>query len=132
VIGAVYKLVWFDGDAEFPSRIKLAGGKSTWPGRKQVYRMDGFARDIIALDSEAAPEGGRALLQPIVVDGKRVMPEASVHEIRQRAMASLDALPDNLRQLTPEVPYRVAMSDALLGLREETIARYEAQVEQGA
>jgi nicotinate phosphoribosyltransferase len=131
VIGAVYKLVWFDSDPEHPSRIKLAGGKSTWPGRKQVYRMDGFARDIIQLDREPAPEGGRALLEPIVVDGKRVMPEASVHEIRQRAMASLDALPANLRELTPDIPYRVDMSDALLALREETIAHYEAQIEQG-
>jgi nicotinate phosphoribosyltransferase len=132
VIGAVYKLVWFDSDADQPSRIKLAGGKSTWPGRKQVYRMDGFARDIIQLDSEAAPEGGRPLLHPIVVEGKRVMPEESVHEIRKRALASLDALPGNLCELTPESPYRVEMSDALLALREETIAHYEAQVERGA
>lgn len=131
VIGAVYKLVWFDSDAEHPSRIKLAGGKSTWPGRKQVYRMDGFDRDVIQLDREPAPDGGRALLEPIVVDGKRVMPEASVHEIRKRAMASLDALPGNLRELTPDIPYRVEMSDALLALREETIAHYESQVEQG-
>ena len=67
VIGAVYKLVWFDSDPDQPGRIKLAGGKSTWPGRKQVYRMNGFERDIIQLDGEPAPEGGRALLEPIVV-----------------------------------------------------------------
>jgi nicotinate phosphoribosyltransferase len=130
VIGAVYKLVWFDSDPDHPSRIKLAGGASTWPGRKQVYRMGGFDRDIIQLDREAAPAGGRALLQPIVVEGRRVMPEESVQEIRARALASLDALPEELRKLTPGVPYRVEMSDALLALREETIAHYEAQVEQ--
>ena len=130
VIGAVYKLVWFDSDPDQPGRIKLAGGKSTWPGRKQVYRMNGFERDIIQLDGEPAPEGGRALLEPIVVDGKRVMPEESVHDIRKRAMASLDALPATLRELTPETPYRVDMSDGLLALRKETIAHYEAQVEQ--
>ena len=39
-------------------------------------------------------------------------------------------VPANLRELTPDVPYRVDMSDALLALREETIAHYEAQVEQ--
>jgi nicotinate phosphoribosyltransferase len=132
VIGAVYKLVWFDSHPEQPSRIKLAGGKSTWPGRKQVYRAGGFDHDVIQLEDEPAPRDGRALLRPIVVDGERVMPEESVHEIRERAMASLDALPEHLRELTPEIPYRVDMSDALLALREETITHYEAQVEQGA
>lgn len=130
VIGAVYKLVWFDSDPDYPSRIKLAGGKSTWPGRKQVYRMDGFDHDIIQLDDEPAPRGGRPLLQPIVVEGQRVMPEESVQEIRRRAMASLDALPETLRALTPDEPYRVEMSDGLIGLREETIAHYEAQAQQ--
>jgi hypothetical protein len=70
------------------------------------------------------------LLQPIVVDGARVMPEESIHQIRQRAMMSLDALPESLQALTPDVPYRVDMSEALLALRQETIAHYEAQVEQ--
>ncbi len=51
VIGAVYKLVWFDSDSEHPSRIKIAGGKSTWPGRKQVYRIGTFERDLIALEA---------------------------------------------------------------------------------
>ena len=45
--------------------------------------------------------------------------------------ASLDALPTHMRKLTPDVPYRVDMSDALLAVREETIAHYEAQAKQG-
>lgn len=128
VIGAVYKLVWFDSDKQSPSRIKLAGGKSTWPGRKQVYRIGNFERDVIQLDTEPAPENGRALLQPIVEQGTRVMPEESVHQIRERALASLDALPDYLRALTAERSYTVDVSAAMLELRLETIAHYEAQV----
>ena len=38
VLGAVYKLVWYEGVGD-PARIKLAGEKSTWPGRKLVYRI---------------------------------------------------------------------------------------------
>jgi nicotinate phosphoribosyltransferase len=125
VIGAVYKLVWFDSDPEHPSRIKIAGGKSTWPGRKQVYRMGGFERDLIALEHESTPADSRALLQPVVLDGKRVMLEESVQQIRSRALVSLDALPGYLRELTPDRSYEVDMSDALLELREETIAHYE-------
>ena len=128
VIGAVYKLVWFDSDEQTPSRIKLAGGKSTWPGRKQVYRIGEVERDIIQVDTEAAPEGGRPLLQPIVERGTRVFPEESVQEIRERAMASLGSLPQALRELTPDEQYPVQMSDGLLSLRESTIAHYEAQV----
>lgn len=127
VIGAVYKLVWFDSDPAHPARIKIAGDKSTWPGRKQVYRIGDFERDLIALDGELAPAESRGLLQPIVLDGKRVMPEESVHQIRGRALASLDALPAFLRALTPDRPYPVEMSPALLALREQTIAHYEEQ-----
>lgn len=125
VIGAVYKLVWFDGDTEYPSRIKIAGSKSTWPGRKQVYRIGTFERDVIALENEIAPAGSRAVLQPIVLGGKRVIPEESVQQIRSRAQASLDALPAFLRELTPERPYQVDMSASLLALREQTVAHYE-------
>jgi nicotinate phosphoribosyltransferase len=128
VIGAVYKLVWFDSDERTPSRIKLAGGKSTWPGRKQVYRIGEFERDVIQQDTEPAPGDGRALLRPIIEKGSRVYAEESVHQIRERALASMYALPMKLRALHVETPYPVEMSDALLTLREETIAHYETQV----
>lgn len=126
VIGAVYKLVWFDSDPDHPARIKIAGDKSTWPGRKQVYRIADFERDLIALDDEAALPESRALLQPVVLGGKRVTPEESVHQIRARALASLEALPAYIQELTPNRTYPVEMSAALLALREQTIAHYEA------
>jgi nicotinate phosphoribosyltransferase len=125
VIGAVYKLVWFDSDPSQPARIKIAGDKSTWPGRKRVYRIGAFERDIISLDDETPPSNSRALLQPIVLDGKRVTSEESVHQIRDRALTSLEALPEYLRALTPDRTYPVEMSAALLNLREQTIAHYE-------
>ncbi len=128
VIGAVYKLVWFDSDSEMPSRIKLAGGKSTWPGRKQVHRVGEFERDVIQLDGEPAPANSRPLLQPIVQEGTRVAREESVHTIRERAMAALASLPEPLRALTPASQYEVKMSPALLELRQETIAHYEAEL----
>lgn len=128
VIGAVYKLVWFDSDEFFPSRIKLAGGKSTWPGRKQVYRIGEFERDVVQVDTEPAAGNGRALLQPIVERGTRVAPERSVEDIREQAMASLEALPEALRELTPRSQYPVEMSDKLLQLRQETIEHYQQEV----
>lgn len=126
VIGAVYKLVWFDSDPEHPARMKTAGSKSTWPGRKQVYRIGEFQRDLIALDDEPAPSDSRALLQPVVLSGRRVLAEEPVQQIRTRAEASLDALPDYLRELTPDRAYPIDMSEALLALRNDTMAHYEA------
>jgi nicotinate phosphoribosyltransferase len=125
VLGAVYKLVWFgDGSDANPSRIKLAGGKSTWPGRKLVYRFGAFDHDLVQLESEPVPVGGRALLQPIVSDGARVVPDETIQVIRQRAMAALDALPEHLRELNNGSPYAVERSAGLLALREETAKRY--------
>jgi len=124
VIGAVYKLVWFDSDSETPSRIKLAGGKSTWPGRKVPWRVGDFDHDVIQLEQEAAPPNSRSLIEPIIERGVRVAPERSLDAIRDMAMASLAALPGSLRQLTVTEPYPVEVSDGLVQLREETIAHY--------
>lgn len=124
VIGAVYKLVWLDSDTEQPSRIKLAGDKSTWPGRKAAYRVGEFERDVIQLEQEAAPGNSRALLHPILERGVRVAPEHTVSDIRERAMASLASLPPSLRELTVTEPYRVERSVGLQRLRDETIAHY--------
>lgn len=125
VIGAVYKLAWLEEDGTQPARIKLAGSKSTWPGRKMPYRVGDYERDIIALDSEPAPGNGRPLLSPWVMDGKVVRDMPSIKEIRSRALENLDALPDRLKALTPETPYPVDWSDGIQDLRERTIAEFQ-------
>ncbi|HEV2128092.1 MAG TPA: hypothetical protein VGR22_05675, partial [Thermomicrobiales bacterium] len=84
--------------------------------------------DTVQLDTEEAPAGSRELLQPIVKNGTRVSTEESLQAIRERAMASLDALPAHLRELTPERQHSVEMSPALLDLRQQTIAHYQAQL----
>ncbi|MBN2624240.1 MAG: nicotinate phosphoribosyltransferase [Acidimicrobiales bacterium] len=90
-LGAVYKLV---EDADGP-KVKLASGKVTLPGPKQVWRLDG--RDVLSLDHEEVP-GGRPLLAPAMVGGRRTGVE-SLDRIRERAVAALDALPPALRSL---------------------------------
>jgi nicotinate phosphoribosyltransferase len=50
VIGAVYKLVWYGNLAETAARIKLAGTKSTLPGKKQAWRTETFDRDLLCRD----------------------------------------------------------------------------------
>jgi nicotinate phosphoribosyltransferase len=117
VLGAVYKLVWYEGVGD-PARIKLAGEKSTWPGRKQVYRVSEFEEDVIQLDNEPAPPNGIPLLHPAIHDGTIVADLPSVPEIQSRAVANLRSLPECYRALQDPVPYPVRRSPDTLALRE--------------
>jgi nicotinate phosphoribosyltransferase len=117
VLGAVYKLVWYEGVAD-PARIKLAGEKSTWPGRKLVYRIGAFQGDVIQLDDEPAPDDGTLLLHPAVHDGAIVADLPSVQEIQTRALANVRDLPERYRALHDPARYPVRRSAGILDLRE--------------
>jgi nicotinate phosphoribosyltransferase len=121
-LGAVYKLV---EDAGGP-RVKLAAGKVTLPGRKQVWRCEGH--DVLSLHDEAVP-GGRPLLRRVMAAGRRV-PEAvePLHRVRVRAMATIAWLPEPLRSLAPaeEAVWPVDVSPGLTELASRSRARAAA------
>jgi nicotinate phosphoribosyltransferase len=125
VLGAVYKLVWYEGAGD-PARIKLAGEKSTWPGRKLVYRIGAYEEDIIQLDDEPAPDNGIPLLHPAIRNGEIVMELSPVPEIQARAIANVQALPERYRALHDPAPYPVRRSSGILALRERA-----SQLRQG-
>ena len=129
VIGAVYKLAWYEGAGgqdnganPAPARIKLAGDKSTWPGIKRAWRIGDLERDVIQLEAEGGPPNGRSLSVPWIEHGELVAPEPSLKEIRARADRSIAGLPPALRALTTDAAYPVEPSNALVRLRDETIA----------
>lgn len=101
-LGMVYKLVEQDGEP----RIKLAAGKKTLPGRKQLWR-DG-ARDLIALESEPGPDGARPLLATVWRGGARIRDEPALDEARDRCLRALAS--------RPAAGTTVATSDALEAL----------------
>jgi nicotinate phosphoribosyltransferase len=117
VLGAVYKLVWYEGVSD-PARIKLAGEKSTWPGRKLVYRVGEYEEDVIQLEDEPASPNSLPLLHPAIHDGAIVADLPSVSEIQRRAVASVRSLPERYRALQDPVPYPVRRSPDTLALRE--------------
>ena len=124
VIGAVYKLVWYESgqhNRSAPARIKVAGAKSTWPGIKRAWRIGSFARDVIQLHDEGAPADGRLLSEPWIQNGQLVSREPTLREIRARAERSIAALPPSLRTLVAREPYPVEPSEALVRLRDKTI-----------
>ncbi len=116
VLGAVYKLVWYEGVGD-PARIKLAGEKSTWPGRKLVYRIGAYEEDVIQLDDEPVPLNGTPLLQPAIHDGAIVADLPSVQDIQIRALANVRDLPERYRTLHDPARYPVRRSAGVLELR---------------
>jgi nicotinate phosphoribosyltransferase len=125
-LGAVYKLV---EDADGP-KMKLASGKVTLPGRKQVWRL--ADHDVVSLHNEDTP-GGRPLLAQVMAGGRRTVTE-DLAEVRARATASLAWLPGRLRSLDPagaEPPWPVATSPGLEALAARVHADLDAERADG-
>ncbi len=133
-LGGVYKEVsYVDGEGVEHPRLKLAGSKTTWPGRKEVYRHPTGEEDVIQLEGEPAPEGYLRLLRPVMRNGRLVpgsLPPLS--EVWELAQANLAALPEQYRALLATKPYPVRFSAGLQRLRAEATGVAQAQVRVGA
>jgi len=112
-LGAVYKLV---EDDDGP-KMKLATGKVTLPGRKQVWR--GEAGDVVGLQDDDLP--GRPLLGCVMAGGRRTEPAEALDDIRARCTTALAGLPDQLRALEPsrEPLWPVTASPRLSALADQ-------------
>src|SRR5262249_8363441 len=75
-LGVVYKLVEDDSGP----RMKLATGKVTLPGRKQVWRA--ADHDVVSLHDEDVQDA-RPLLRPVMAGGRRLESEP-LDAIRER------------------------------------------------
>ena len=98
--------------------MKLSSGKKSYPGRKQVYRIqdeDGiFVRDVLGLEGEDVP--GAPLLEKVVEGGRLVQQQPTLSEMRAHVQSQLRGLPARLKRLTPEAPYPVELSSGLQAL----------------
>ncbi len=113
-LDCVYKLEEYAGRP----RRKRSEGKSTWPGRKQVYRrydaQRRMAGDILTLEDD--PQEGEALIQPVMRAGLRLATPVSLTALRERALNELARLPKELRALEKGPDYPVCISQALRDL----------------
>jgi nicotinate phosphoribosyltransferase len=120
-LGAVYKEVWYVDEmgTEYP-KVKIAGPKSTWPGKKEIYRHSQWEEDILQLAHEPRPDNYQRLLRPVMRNGEMIpgsLPPLS--EIRELAQQNLHALPTRYRALSVEQPYPVRFSEGLQALRKQ-------------
>ena len=117
-LDCAYKLVAHRGRG----RMKLSAGKSSLPGRKQVFRLQEggtYRGDVIALADEHIAES-EPLLVPVMRDGK-CLPAGleTLSAARERARQQREALPSRLHALTSAAPpYPVALSAALASERQ--------------
>lgn len=120
-LGGVYKETWYvEDDGGGLPKLKIAGEKTTWPGRKEVYRHPDWQEDVIQLEHEPAPVGYSRLLRPVMRQG-RIIPGSlpPLSEVLELAQANLHALPEQYRALTVNQPYPVRFSEPLERLRGE-------------
>ena len=120
-LDCAYKLQEYAGVA----RRKRAEGKTTWPGRKQVWRrLDADGRacgDTLGLLDEHGD--GDALLRPVMRGGARLAPPEPLAQIRARAAAAVARLPATLLALDPATPYPVRPAAGLRALSAEVARR---------
>ena len=102
--------------------MKTAGLKSTWPGKKEIYRHPHWEEDIIQLEHEPRPDKYHRLLRPVMRNGK-IIPGSlpPLTEIRELAQQNLQAIPIQYRALTVEEPYPVRFSENLQALLKQAV-----------
>jgi nicotinate phosphoribosyltransferase len=134
-VNGVYKLVELDGQPV----VKHAAGKSTYAGKKQVFRhIDAtgmITGDRLGLMTEPPLEGEQPLLELVMTNGKRQKDDDSLEVIAQRVRQSVQALPSQYRNLDPDLDRNldrnlehvnilpVAVSDGVLALTAQALGR---------
>ena len=112
-----YKLVEY----ERRPLLKLSPGKTSWPGKKQVFRLrdsEGkFVRDVIGLREENL--AGERLLKEVLRDGKMLHRYPSLMESRNLFAEEFAAIPEEVKRIRDPSPYPVAFSRGLEALRQQ-------------
>jgi nicotinate phosphoribosyltransferase len=132
-LDGVYKLAYAYGKP----RIKLSENlkKITLPGKKQVYRMvnganNFFGADVITMQKEGHQSimyhpfevdkslrieelEQRAMLHPVMIDGKPLQDPATIGEIASYRQQQFDRLPDEYKRFEYPHIYKVGISEKL-------------------
>jgi nicotinate phosphoribosyltransferase len=113
----VYKLVELNADGAHTYTAKYSEDKNTVPGAKQIYRS--VDHDLVALQTECSDAfDGQPLVRPVLINGQLVEPFPAVAAIRDRALAKISKLPEELHSIDAIVDYPVHHTDQLLQLSE--------------
>jgi nicotinate phosphoribosyltransferase len=133
-LGGVYKLAEIERDGRSIPKLKLSKDKTTYPGRKQVYRsFDGGmpVRDVLGLRGELQGDWQPLLVQ-FMKDGKIVTDLPQLKDIRANATRNRAALSDDLKHVLGTAHYEVGISNELDTLTKETVESLNAHTPENA
>ena len=119
-LDVIYKLSEVtDAHGRFFPTMKLSKGKVTYPGRKQIFRIEDkqgkFSQDILGLEKDKIK--GRPLLVKTVDKGRIIYNVPSLDKIRDLTRNNLSSLPEVLKEVYPRYKYPVRISPQLEKLR---------------
>jgi nicotinate phosphoribosyltransferase len=110
----VYKISQIRKEKKDIPLAKLAPGKESYPGDKNIYRIykkDKFLYDIIGLEHE---NHGEKLLEIMIKQGKQIYTHPSLEEIKTYIKSQISSLPKELLSINNFSKYPVKISDKLL------------------
>ena len=114
-------------DGRFLPTMKLSKGKVTYPGRKQVFRIQDkrgrFVKDILGLEKEKIR--ARPLLKKVVERGRLIYKPPSLDKIRESLKNNLSGFPQKLKDIIPRYRYPVIISPQLKKLRSVLVKHLE-------
>ncbi|MCX6648479.1 MAG: nicotinate phosphoribosyltransferase [Candidatus Bathyarchaeota archaeon] len=117
----VYKLV----EDNYGPRIKLSDRKKTYPGRKQLCRIEKngkYLNDVLQLDEEAPV--GEPLLKKVATNGHRTHGRLPLEEIRDYSIESVSKLPEECKKIRRPEPYPLRISERLQTLTTRLTSLY--------
>jgi nicotinate phosphoribosyltransferase len=117
-VNGVYKLVEIDG---VPT-MKGSTGKSTYPGRKQIFR--GYHQGQLQVEQLGlitdTPADAQPLMQLVMQQGDRLHPPESLATIALRTAAAVASLPAGVRRIENPTSLTPTISPTLQELTEQT------------
>ena len=121
-----YKLVEIqERNGTIKYKSKTSPQKKTIPGKKQVFRQYDkkgiFVKDTIGLASEDAPAGARALLRPVIRDGKLTEALPSLETVRQSVAEGLAKLPSSFKNIYKSKSMKPEYTSIILQLISEPL-----------
>jgi len=118
----VYKMAQLQNGKKVRQTMKLAHGKKSYPGIKQVYRIikyNKMVKDVVGLENEKIK--GMKLLTPIIKDGKLIYKFPNIEKTRELIKEQLNLLPSKLKKIKiSKILYKVKISKKLKKLAKNT------------
>jgi nicotinate phosphoribosyltransferase len=126
-LSGIYKIVEIESAGQVRSTAKFSESKTSYPGKKQVFRFSApngqYTHDVLGLAGEKF-SGSATLLEPVLQNGKVTRPLPTLEKTRERAASNLARLPEKVRRLEGSDRYPVEKSEALENLLETLRSRY--------